>query len=184
MKRLFDILVALGLVLVCAPLCIAIAVAIKLDSKGPTIFRQTRVGRGGGHFDIFKFRTMVADAPKLGGHSTQENDPRITNVGRFLRRTSLDEIPQILNVLAGEMSLVGPRPNVPAQKAEYTDAQWAQRHSVRPGITGLAQATLRSEATWDQRLELDLTYVEKTSLIFDLKVMLLTVKQVAFKGGN
>lgn len=184
MKRVFDICVSLFLGVGFAPLVILIAIAIKLDSEGPVLFRQVRVGKAGKSFEIFKFRTMVANAPQMGGYSTQHNDPRITRLGRWLRRTSLDELPQIFNVLLGDMSLVGPRPNVPAQRDEYTAGQWAQRHTVRPGITGLAQATLRSQATWSQRLDLDLRYIEKASFTFDIKVILLTVKQVILRGGN
>lgn len=184
MKRMFDIFVSLVLVVGFAPFAFLIALAINLDSEGPAIFRQIRVGKDGKLFEIFKFRTMVMNASQVGGYSTQENDPRITKVGRWLRRTSLDELPQILNVLLGHMSLVGPRPNVPAQREEYTAVQWARRHSVRPGITGLAQATLRSQATWIQRLDLDLSYIEKASFTFDIKVILLTVKQVILRGGN
>lgn len=184
MKRIFDICLSLVIVFALAPFAFVIALAIKLDSEGPAVFRQVRVGKGGKHFEIFKFRTMVMNASQIGGYSTQDNDPRITRVGRWLRRTSLDELPQVCNVLLGDMSLVGPRPNVPAQREEYTAPQWARRHSVRPGITGLAQATLRSRATWSQRLDLDLAYIEKASFTFDIKVILLTAKQVILRGGN
>ena len=108
----------------------------------PVLFRQTRLGLHGREFGMFKFRSMVKNAASIGPYFTSDNDPRITRVGRFIRRTSIDELPQILNVLRGDMSLVGPRPDVPAQRALYSDADWAQRCSVRPGITGLAQALL------------------------------------------
>ena len=184
LKRLFDIVGSLcGLVLV-APLFALIAIAIKLDSRGPVFFRQKRVGLGGGPVLIFKFRSMVVDAPKLGPFYTSANDPRITRVGRILRKTSLDELPQILNVLRGEMSIVGPRPNVYEQRDQYTEEEWNLRNSVLPGITGLAQATRRSAATTEERNSLDLDYVRRSSLRLDLQLILMTVRQVVFTGGN
>lgn len=183
MKRIFDIALALVALAVLWPLLLVVALAIHLDSPGPALFRQTRVGIDGRPFQIFKFRSMVVDAERVGGYSTAVGDPRITRVGHFIRRTSLDELPQLFNVLSGDMSWVGPRPDVPAQKANYSDADWQARHRVRPGITGLAQATLRSAATPAQRLALDLEYVERASLLFDLKILLLTVRQVLGKGS-
>jgi lipopolysaccharide/colanic/teichoic acid biosynthesis glycosyltransferase len=183
-KRLFDILGSVcGLVLL-TPLFALIALAIKLDSRGPVFFRQKRVGLGGEPFQIFKFRSMVVDAPKLGPFYTSTNDPRITPVGRILRKTSLDELPQILNVLLGEMSIVGPRPNVFEQRDQYTEEEWNLRNSVLPGITGLAQATRRSAATTEERNSLDLDYVRRSSLRLDLQLILMTVRQVVFTGGN
>ncbi|MES2943177.1 MAG: sugar transferase, partial [Pseudomonadota bacterium] len=119
-----------------------------------------------------------------GPYFTQANDPRITKVGYFLRRTSIDELPQIINVLRGDMSLVGPRPDVPAQRSLYSDADWAQRCSVRPGITGLAQARIRSEGTGEERLALDLLYTRQASVWFDLKIMWWTLARLGGKGGN
>jgi lipopolysaccharide/colanic/teichoic acid biosynthesis glycosyltransferase len=127
---------------------------------------------------------MVVNAEKLGGYSTLDNDSRITPVGRFIRRSSIDELPQLINVLKGEMSIVGPRPDVLKQKSEYSDEEWLKRLSVKPGITGLAQATLRSSATPEQRKRLDLDYVEQQSMWLDIKVIILTLKQVVFRGGN
>jgi lipopolysaccharide/colanic/teichoic acid biosynthesis glycosyltransferase len=147
-------------------------------------FRQVRIGRGGRTFGMFKFRSMVRNAAAIGPFNTAAGDPRITRVGRFIRRTSLDELPQLLNVLAGDMSLVGPRPDVPVQRALYNDADWAERCSVRPGITGLAQALLRSEGTEDQRRELDLRYVREQSLWLDLKIMAWTVGRLTGRGSN
>ena len=183
MKRVFDIAVALIALAVLWPLLLVVALAIRLDSPGPALFRQTRVGVEGRPFSMLKFRSMVVDTERVGGYSTAVGDPRITRVGRFIRRTSLDELPQIFNVLRGDMSWVGPRPDVPAQKDNYSDEDWRARHRVRPGITGLAQATLRSAATPAQRLALDLEYVERASLLFDLKILLLTVRQVLGKGS-
>ena len=127
---------------------------------------------------------MVINAESLGGYSTADRDPRITAIGRFIRRTSLDELPQLLNVLFGEMSIVGPRPDVPAQRSLYTDDEWTVRHSVRPGITGLAQSTLRSEATTEQRKAMDLEYAKNVSFALDVRIILMTIRQVVFKGGN
>lgn len=184
MKRLFDILVSLFVLVLAFPFLFVIALLIKLESPGPVIFKQERVGRFGRTFFIYKFRSMVADAASQGPYFTQDGDPRITRVGRFVRKTSLDELPQLVNVLKGDMSLVGPRPDVPKQRSNYTEGEWLKRNQVRPGITGLAQAKLRSQATLEERTRLDLEYVDRASLTFDLWVIMLTVKQVLFKGGN
>ncbi len=127
---------------------------------------------------------MVVDAATIGPYFTQDGDSRITAVGRFLRKSSLDELPQLFNVLNGDMSIVGPRPNVPEQITEYSEQEWGKRNSVRPGITGQAQALLRSEVTAEERTRLDLDYVDKVSIGFDIRIILLTVRQVLFKGGN
>lgn len=185
MKRLFDILVSLCALVFLSPIMLLVALAIKAGSKGPVLFSQQRVGLGGDLFAVFKFRSMVVGAANQGPYFTQGNDPRITPVGAFLRKTSLDELPQLISVLLGHMSLVGPRPNVPPQRGEYTQEQWDKRNSVRPGITGLAQAVKRSTATPEERTRLDLEYVEKASLAFDVYVILLTIKQVVLgKGTN
>lgn len=184
MNRVVDSLVAGAALLVAAPILLLVALAIKYDSKGPVLFRQQRIGLNTQPFEIFKFRSMVVDAPKLGSFATSANDPRITAVGRFIRRTSIDELPQLINVLNGDMSLVGPRPDVPAQRQLYTEAEWHERHLVRPGITGLAQATLRSSGSEEQRKALDLQYVRTTSLALDLRIVLMTIRQVILKGGN
>ena len=178
LKRGSDLLVAALVLLLLAPLLLLLALLVWLDSPGPVLFRQQRVGRGGRAFAILKFRSMVADAERRGGYATLSGDPRITRVGRWLRRSSLDELPQLLNVLRGEMSLVGPRPDVPAQRRLYAPRDWELRCSVRPGITGLAQATLRSSATPEQRLALDLAYVRRQSLALDLQVLARTAVAV------
>ncbi len=188
-KRLIDVLVSLILVLLLWPLLLAIALLVRATSPGPALFRQERVGRGGRPFTIFKFRSMRVDAPAVGPHFTAAGDPRITPIGRFLRRTSLDELPQVLNVLRGDMSLVGPRPNVPRQRDEYTQAEWDARNAVRPGITGLAQATLRSAATQEQRTALDLEYARPRGglarLGLDLRIIGRTLRTVVTgRGGN
>mgnify|MGYP001367909871 CR=1 FL=1 len=184
MKRAIDIFLALVTLVLMSPVLIWIALAIRLHDGGPSVFGQIRVGRGGREFRMLKFRSMVVDAERLGGHSTAEGDPRITRIGRFIRRTSLDELPQVFNVLAGDMSIVGPRPDVPAQRALYTESEWLLRHRVRPGITGLAQATVRSEATPEQRKSLDLEYAREASLQLDLKIIGLTFRQIVSKGGH
>jgi len=184
MKRSFDFILSLDAMLTIAPVLLVVAAAIYLTDFGPVLFKQRRVGRDGAIFYIYKFRSMVVNAEQMGGYSTSEGDPRITYIGRFIRRTSLDELPQLLNVLVGDMSVVGPRPDVPKQRQLYSEAEWQQRHRVRPGITGLAQATLRSAATTEQRKELDLQYVEQASFLMDIRIILLTIKQVFGKGGN
>lgn len=183
-KRLFDILVALLALLLLAPLLLGTALAVAIDSGWPVLFRQTRVGRGGREFGMFKFRSMVKNAAATGPYFTARDDPRITRVGRFIRRTSLDELPQLFNVLKGDMSLVGPRPDVPAQRSLYTEADWAQRCSLRPGLTGLAQALYRSDSTEAQRLESDLRYVREHNLRMDLRILLMTVRRLGGQGSN
>lgn len=182
-KRLFDIIMAAFALIVLGFVMVGVAIAIKIGDTGPVLFRQRRIGRSCQEFTIFKFRTMVVNAERLGGHSTASDDRRITKIGKVLRKTSLDELPQILNVLRGDMSIVGPRPDVPAQQQEYTAEQWKMRHSVRPGITGLAQAKLRSSATPQERLQLDLEYVDNATVVNDIKIIARTVRQVLFKGG-
>lgn len=184
MKRFLDIMIALAALLVLAPVWLLAALAIALESGGPVLFRQTRLGLRGREFNMLKFRSMRQNAATTGPYFTAANDTRITRVGRFIRRTSIDELPQLINVLRGDMSLVGPRPDVPAQRGLYSDADWAQRCSVRPGITGLAQALLRSEATEAQRLALDLRYTREASVWFDLKILGLTVARLSGKGSN
>ena len=184
MKRLLDVAVsALALVLL-APVLLLVALAIALESGRPVLFKQLRVGRGDREFGLYKFRSMVKDAAAIGPFNTAANDPRITPVGRFIRRTSLDELPQLLNVLRGDMSLVGPRPDVPVQRSLYGDADWALRCSVRPGITGLAQVVLRSEGSEDQRRELDLRYVREHSVWLDLKILAWTAGRLTGRGAN
>jgi lipopolysaccharide/colanic/teichoic acid biosynthesis glycosyltransferase len=183
-KRCFDILASLVALLLLSPLLLGTALAVAIESGFPVLFRQTRVGRHGRPFGMLKFRSMVKNAASIGPYFTSANDPRITRVGRFIRRTSLDELPQLINVLTGDMSLVGPRPDVPAQQSLYSEADWAQRCSVRPGITGLAQALYRSDSTEAQRLEADLRYTREASLWLDLKICWWTVKRLSGKGAN
>lgn len=182
MKRSLDVFISLLALTVLFPLFLIIGFLIIIDSKGPIIFKQERVGLDGRPFFLYKFRSMYTEIK--GAHYTSENDPRVTKVGRFIRRTSLDELPQILNVLKGDMSLVGPRPNVFAQKNEYTEEHWNTRNSVLPGITGLAQVTFRSLATPEERLNLDLEYVRNRDLLLDLKILLQTFFKLFLKNGN
>lgn len=183
-KRLIDVLLSLIMLVILLPILLAIAISVKLQDMGPIFFLQQRVGKGGHMFSIFKFRSMVVNAEVLGGFSTETNDSRITPFGRLIRRTSLDELPQLFNVLMGDMSIVGPRPDVPAQRTLYTEDEWVTRHTVRPGITGLAQSTMRSEATSEQRKAMDLKYIRDVSLALDARIILMTIKQVILKGGN
>ena len=183
-KRLFDLLLALlALALLGLPM-LAAALAVWLDSGRPVLFSQTRIGLAGKPFRLYKFRSMVVDAERLGPQRTASSDPRITRVGRWLRRSSVDELPQLINVLRGDMSLVGPRPDVPAQQADYRPEDWALRCRVRPGITGLAQALYRSRATPQQRLQADLDYARAPGLLRDLRIIALTVVQLLRRSAN
>lgn len=193
-KRIFDVVVsAIGLILV-APLLLVLCLLIRLDSPGPALFRQERVGRDGRSFQILKLRTMVVDAEeRLGelmlreqlgreGLFKLEHDPRMTRVGAFLRRTSLDELPQLLNILRGEMSLVGPRPPLPREVAAY-DTPTRGRLLVRPGLTGLWQVSGRSNLSWEDSVRLDLLYVEQWSMVQDLLILVKTVRAVVTARG-
>lgn len=179
-----DVVLALVALLLLSPLLLVTALFIALESGLPVLFRQTRVGWGGQEFGMFKFRSMVKNAAAIGPYFTADNDPRITRVGRFIRRTSIDELPQLINVLLGDMSLVGPRPDVPAQRSLYSDADWALRCSVRPGITGLAQALYRSDAQGTQRLDADLRYAREHTVWLDARIIWWTLGRMAGKGSN
>jgi lipopolysaccharide/colanic/teichoic acid biosynthesis glycosyltransferase len=171
LRRLIDILVAAGALLVCAPLLALAVLAIRLESPGNVIYRQRRVGQGGRPFDLFKLRTMVDGAEHIGaGLAINAGDSRITRAGALLRRTSLDELPNLLNVLRGQMSLIGPRPTLPVQVEQYTERQ-RLRLAVKPGITGWAQVNGRASLPWSERIELDIYYVEHRSLALDLKIL-------------
>ena len=184
MKRLIDIVLACLALLLLSPLLLVASLAVWLDSGRPVFFRQIRVGLNGNKFGMFKFRSMRTNAESTGPYFTQDNDPRITRVGKFIRRTSVDELPQLLNVLLGDMSLVGPRPDVPAQQPLYSADEWQQRCSVLPGITGLAQAQIRSMGTHQDRLALDLRYTREQSLWLDIKILWRTLGRLNGKGGN
>ena len=185
-KRTLDIVLSLCGLLILSPLFAIAAIFIKLDSPGPVFFLQERLGKNGRPFRIIKFRTMVENAEKLGEglRVSTPGDPRITRVGRILRQTSLDELPQLINVLKGDMSLVGPRP--PATYHPYKGyaayPEWAKkRFEMRPGITGLAQVVARNSVSWDERIRLDIDYVEGFSLWKDVKILLDTVRIVVLR---
>ena len=168
-RRVFDVVVAGSALLVASPLLLAAVVAIRLESRGSAIYRQRRVGKDGRAFDVLKLRTMVTGAEHMGaGLAVSEGDTRITRIGRLLRRTSLDEMPNLINVLRGEMAIVGPRPTVPVQVGRYTERQRG-RLAVKPGITGWAQVNGRTELPWDERIELDLWYIEHRSWLRDAR---------------
>ena len=181
-RRAFDVVVAATALMFSAPLLAIAIVAIRLESRGHPIYRQRRVGRGGREFDVLKLRTMVDGAESIGaGLAIDAGDPRITRVGRLLRRTSLDELPNLINVLRGEMAIVGPRPTVPVQVAQYTERQ-RRRLAVRPGITGWAQVNGRTSLPWSQRIELDLWYIEHRTWRLDLRILLRSARLVL--GGE
>ncbi len=175
-------LAALALALT-APVLVLAALAVRLETPGPALYRQRRVGRGGEPFELLKLRTMVSGAEWLGaGIAVDEGDPRITRVGAALRRLSLDELPNLVNVLRGEMALVGPRPIIPAQVEQYTDRQ-RRRLEVRPGITGWAQVNGRASLPWHERIELDVWYVDHRSLALDLEILARTVRLLVSGRG-
>jgi lipopolysaccharide/colanic/teichoic acid biosynthesis glycosyltransferase len=181
-RRAFDVVVAGAALLALSPFLLVAVVAIRLESRGSPIYRQRRVGKDGRPFDVLKLRTMVTGAEHMGaGLAVSEGDTRITRVGRLLRRTSLDEVPNLVNVLRGEMAIVGPRPTVPVQVDRYTERQRG-RLSVKPGITGWAQVNGRTELPWAERIELDLWYIEHRSWRMDLRILWRTARMVV--GGE
>jgi len=199
-RRSLDFTVAALILLVASPVLIAISLAIRLDSPGPVLFRQRRVGRGQREFTILKFRTMRHDADAtrhrkyvqtlIGGNSQAERgrlyklsvDDRITRVGRLLRSWSLDELPQLINVLRGEMALVGPRPVIPYEVEMYPE-DYLRRFAVKPGLTGLWQVSGRNERTYDEMVSFDIEYAEADSLLLDLRILLKTVPVVLRRQG-
>lgn len=174
LKRQIDFWGALFSLIILSPIFLVIAILIKLDSKGPVFFRQERVGKYGKIYKIFKFRTMIDGATNIGlGNNVAKHDPRITRVGNFLRNWGLDELPQLINVLRGEMSIVGPRATLKYQVDQYDDFQ-KKRLMVRPGITGWALINGRNTLTWEERIKLDVWYIENWSLWLDMKIILKT----------
>ena len=175
-KRVLDVGVAAVLLVAFAPVLAAACAAIRLESRGPAFYRQRRVGKDGVQFDLMKLRTMVPGAEGMGaGLAVDEGDPRITRVGALLRRWSLDELPNLVNVLRGDMSIVGPRPTVQVQVSQYTPRQRG-RLAVEPGITGWAQVRGRAALPWHERIELDLWYIEHWSLRLDLRILARTAQ--------
>ncbi len=198
-KRLFDLLFSAGGLLALSPLLLLLAVAVKVSSRGPALFRQQRVGKDGKPFNILKFRSMVVDAEKLGPGITGDGDPRITRLGRFLRKTKLDELPQLWNVLLGDMSFVGPRPEVPRYVKQYTAAQ-ARVLALKPGITDLATLEFRDEEELlgsvansehfyleyclPRKIELNLAYAATASFSQDIRIILRTLCLLASRRGR
>lgn len=181
-RRAFDVVVAGGVLAASSPLIALAIVAIRLESRGNPIYRQRRVGLDGREFDVLKLRTMVDGAENLGaGLAVDAGDARITRVGALLRRTSIDELPNLVNVLRGEMAIVGPRPTLPAQVAQYTERERG-RLAIRPGITGWAQVNGRASLPWAQRIELDLWYIEHRSWRLDLRILWRSARMVL--GGD
>jgi lipopolysaccharide/colanic/teichoic acid biosynthesis glycosyltransferase len=171
MPRTFDIVIAAVALALLSPVLLIAAIAIRLGSPGPAIYRQRRVGKDGREFELLKLRTMVQGSDPVGvGRVVDRDDPRVTAAGRLLRRTSLDELPNLVNVLRGEMAIVGPRPTIPAQVKDYTPFQH-RRHEVRPGLTGWAQVQGRAGIPWAERIELDVEYVDRRSLALDLRIL-------------
>jgi lipopolysaccharide/colanic/teichoic acid biosynthesis glycosyltransferase len=189
LRRAFDIVVASAALLFFSPVLVAAMLAIRLESHGSPIYRQRRVGMNGEEFDVLKLRTMVTGAEHLGaGMAIDVGDSRITRVGGFLRRTSLDEIPNLINVLRGDMAIIGPRPTIPVQVAQYTERQRG-RLAVKPGLTGWAQVNGRAALPWPERIELDLWYIEHRSWRLDLQILFRTARMVLgghglYKGGT
>ena len=194
LKWVFDFLIALGALILTSPIMIVTAILVKVTSPGPIFFKQERVGKWGEPFYCYKFRSMYIDAEERkaalmaqneadGPVFKMKNDPRITPVGRFIRKFSIDELPQLFNVLRGDMSLVGPRPAVPKEVAEYSYDQ-LQRLGAVPGITGLQQVSGRSDLDFKRWVELDLQYIEEQSLWTDIKILLKTVPAVVFARGS
>jgi lipopolysaccharide/colanic/teichoic acid biosynthesis glycosyltransferase len=179
-KRVIDIALGSFLAVLTAPVQAACAIAIKLDDGGPVLFRQERSGRGGVPFEILKFRTMRPDTEKVAGG--YPSAAMVTHVGAVLRRTSLDEVPQLYNIIRGDMSFVGPRPALTEQATRYTEFQ-RRRLQVRPGLTGMAQLRYRNTAPWSQRIKADVEYVERLNLLLDLRLMLMTIPKVVL-GSN
>jgi lipopolysaccharide/colanic/teichoic acid biosynthesis glycosyltransferase len=183
LSRALDVVLASTLLVVTSPVLALAALAIRLESRGPVFYRQLRVGRDGERFELWKLRTMVPGAESMGaGLYVLEGDPRITRTGRFLRRFSLDELPNLLNVLKGDMAIVGPRPTVQEQVDRYTDRQ-RRRLEVKPGITGWAQINGRTSLLWPERIELDVWYVENRSFRLDLRILVKTARMLATGQG-
>lgn len=185
-KYTLDKIFGAILIILISPILAFISIAIKIDSKGSIIFKQKRLGKNGKLFNMYKFRTMYVDAPDLrnedGSTFNSDSDPRVTKVGLILRKTSLDELPQVINILKGEMSFIGPRPDLPDQYELYSEED-KKKLLVRPGVTGYAQANGRNNNSWAKRIDMDIFYVEHYSLLLDLNIFVKTIYTVLKREG-
>jgi len=187
LKRVLDIIFSLILLVLLSPILIIISFFIRLDSEGSILFKQKRVGLNGNHFDIYKFRTMIIGAENIGtGLDSYEGDPRVTKLGLFLRASSLDELPQLINILIGDMSFIGPRPPTTYHPYKYENypSKQKKRFIIKPGVTGWAQVNGRNTLNWNQKIELDLFYVENYKLSLDIKILYLTLIKVLKNEDN
>ena len=186
-KRLFDTVISLLAIVILSPIFLITAIAVKFTSSGPVIFKQRRIGLGGKEFNIYKFRSMTQNAEHIGsGVYSGKGDTRVTNVGRIIRATSIDELPQVVNILKGDMSLIGPRPPLtyhPWSIEKYTQEQ-RRMFDVRPGITGWAQVHGRKDVEWNKRIELNVWYVDHVSFLLDVKIFFMTILKVATNADN
>ncbi|CEN94070.1 MAG: sugar transferase [Paeniclostridium sordellii] len=185
-KNIIDRVFGLVLLILLSPVLLIISILIKIDSKGPVIFKQKRLGKNGQIFEIYKFRTMYVNAPDLrnedGSTFNSDDDPRVTKIGKFLRKTSLDELTQIFNILKGDMSFIGPRPDLPDHYDLYTEFD-KKKLSVKPGVTGYAQCNGRNSIEWKKRIEMDIFYINNFNLLLDIKILFKTVFSVLRKEG-
>ena len=186
-KRFLDILISSGAIVILWPIYLITALAIKLDSKGPVIFKQTRLGKDHKEFNMYKFRSMVVNAEHTGsGVYSDKNDSRVTRVGKVIRATSIDELPQAVNILKGDMSLIGPRPPLtyhPWPIDEYSEEE-LRMFEVRPGITGWAQVHGRKDVEWHKRIKLNVWYIDHCSLLLDIKILFMTIFKVLSNADN
>jgi len=186
-KRLLDIIFSVVMIVMVAPLFLIVAIAIKLESEGPVLFKQERLGYRGRIFEIYKFRSMIVNAERLGtGVYSSKGDPRVTKIGEIIRKTSIDELPQLINILKGEMSFIGPRPTLvrhPWSFDEYTEEQ-KRRFNVLPGVTGLAQINGRKTVPWPERMILDVQYVNDINFLLDTKIFIITVWKIIIMADN
>lgn len=184
-KRFFDILISILGIIILSPLLLIVSILIKIESKGPVIFKQKRIGKNCKVFNIYKFRSMKVDSEKDGVYESK-NDKRVTRIGRIIRKLSIDELPQFFNIIKGDMSMIGPRPTLtyhPWKIEEYTPFQ-KQRFNLRPGVTGWAQVNGRKGVEWNERIVLDVYYVKNVSFRLDLKIFLKTIFKVIFMKDN
>lgn len=185
LKRIFDLCFSICVLIITLPLLVIVSIIIKIESNGPVIFKQERLGIGGKKFAIYKFRTMCVGAEKQGVYES-ENDIRVTKFGKILRKTSIDELPQLINIIKGDMSVIGPRPTLtyhPWQYNQYTNVQLI-RFNVKPGVTGWAQINGRKEVEWNERIKLDVFYVENISIKLDILIFLKTIVKVIKMENN